>query len=104
MKPHCRISYVQAVNYVVINGGCIKEFKQYGYTECNTGVSVYWQKSTGIAVLFADSMSIITTSLEVWYERKIERKKTQATVQAIEELMDHYVGSNCGETTRRLFN
>lgn len=70
MKPHVKIAFIQAINYVLTNGGDITEFKQYGYTECNTGVNVYYQHTTGKCFLFSDSIQTIYDSLEVWYERK----------------------------------
>ena len=70
MKPHVKIAFIQAINYIVLNGGDITEFKQYGYTECNTGVNVYYQHTTGKCFLFSDNIQTIYVSLEVWYERK----------------------------------
>lgn len=90
MKPHVKISYVQAVNYCVMNGGDINELKQYGYTECNTGVNIYWQKTTGKCFLFADTSKAIYDSLEVWYERKNTAKKAESIVQTTEGRMETY--------------
>lgn len=98
MKPHVKIAFIQAVNYVVLNGGDINEFKQYGYTECNTGVNVYYQKTTGKCFLFADTTKAIYDSLEVWYERKIYRKEIKHTASAIKEHAEQehsYYETNC---------
>ena len=65
MKPHCKIAYIQAISYVANHGGCMIEFKQYGYTECTNGVNVYWQKTTGRCFLFADNLTVIYNSLDV---------------------------------------
>lgn len=64
MKPHCKIAWIQAINYVVKHGGCIIEFKNYGYTECSNGVNVYWNKTVGKCFLFADNITTIYDSLE----------------------------------------
>ena len=90
MKPHVKISYVQAINYCVLNGGDINELKQYGYTECNTGVNIYWQKTSGKCFLFADTSVAIYNSLEVWYERKNSAKKTMHTTSINERCMEAY--------------
>jgi hypothetical protein len=65
MKPNCKIAWIQAINYVAKHGGCMIEFKEYGYTECSNSVNVYWQKSTGKCFLFADSINLIYDSLEI---------------------------------------
>ncbi len=88
MKPHTKIAFIQAVNYVVLNGGNINEFKQYGYTECNTGVNVYYQKTTSKCFLFANTTEAIYNSLEVWYERSNSRKETKPTTQTAKRFME----------------
>ena len=90
MKPHVKIAVIQAINYVLTNGGDITEFKQYGYTECNTGVNVYYQRTTGKCFLFANTTETIYNSLEVWYERKNIRKETKSTTQTAKRFMEAY--------------
>ena len=99
MKPHVKIAFIQAINYVLTNGGDITEFKQYGYTECNTGVNVYYQRTTGKCFLFSDSIQTIYDSLEVWYERKKSNTK-----QVFKSTMAQSNSTGSYKTTTRLSN
>jgi hypothetical protein len=73
-----------------MNGGDIEELKQYGYTECNTSVNIYWQKTTGKCFLFADTSMAIYNSLEIWHERKNSTKKTKCTILANKGCIHYY--------------
>lgn len=99
MKPNVKIAFIQAINYVLTNGGDITEFKQYGYTECNTGVNVYYQRTTGKCFLFSDSIQTIYDSLEVWYERK-----KSSTKQIFKPAMAQSNSTGSYKTTTRLSN
>ena len=99
MKPHVKIAFIQAINYVLTNGGDITEFKLYGYTECNTGVNVYYQRTTGKCFLFSDSIQTIYDSLEVWYERK-----KSSTKQVLKSAMAQSNSTGSYKTTTRLSN
>lgn len=100
MKPHCKIAWIQAIHYATLHGGCLVELKQYGYTECNNGVNIYWNKTVGKCFLFADSIITIYNSLEVGYENTHKRMEIGIPSQVRKQIVETWNDFRCQESNR----
>jgi len=88
MKPNCKIAWIQAIHYASVHGGCLIELKQYGYTECNNGVAIYWNRTVGKCFLFADNIMTIYDSLEVSHESSYKRVEAGIPKQIRKQIVE----------------